>query len=83
MRMMQIDGEIRNVSSEAVENFRMEIVPPGKCLQIWNLKEIEAGRIYGIVDYLRDHGGLQPQQELKWGGIFCSPYVNFVLSQRI
>ena len=79
MYYLQVEASFKNSDSAQLKNLVVEAIPANQVQQLWNLTVIEEGRLYSLPSFCTDYGGMHPQQQFGWGGIFTAPSLKFVV----
>ena len=77
--MLQVEASFKNTGAAQLRNVVVEAIPGNQVQQLWNLTAIEEGRFYSLPSFCTDAGGMHPQQQFGWGGIFSAETLRFIV----
>lgn len=77
--MLQVEASFKNLDSAQLRNVVVEAIPANHVQQLWNLTTIKEGQYYSLPSFCTDAGGMHPQQQFGWGGIFSAETLRFVV----
>ena len=64
---------VNNVSQDAIPDLQAQFSQGAGVVQVWCMTPITEGSLYRLPEWSTQHGGLKPDQPLRWGGIVSDP----------
>ena len=77
--LMQVEASFKNKGAAQLRNLVVEAIPAHQVQQLWNLTAMQEGRFYSLPSFCTDAGGMHPDQQFGWGGMFSAETLRFVV----